>query len=217
MDGSHAPCGNPAHGQKHREATSQGPDINQLGLAHGPVDLDLPGCDVSIPPRQGLHRPCLSRQQFWKVTVQILHTDAIVVFQSLSHVRLVATPWTAALQASLSIPDSQSLFKFMSTQSVMSSNHLILCCPLLLLLSIFPSIKIFSNESVLHIRWSKYLASVLPMNIQRVGSIPGLGRSPRAGNSNPLQYSCLGNTHGQGSLADYGPQGCKELDTTEAT
>ena len=85
MDGSHAPCGNPAHGQKHREATSQGPDINQLGLAHGPVDLDLPGCDVSIPPRQGLHRPCLSRQQFWKVTVQILHTDAIVVFQSLSH------------------------------------------------------------------------------------------------------------------------------------
>ena len=111
MDGSHAPCGNPAHGQKHREATSQGPDINQLGLAHGPVDLDLPGCDVSIPPRQGLHRPCLSRQQFWKVTVQILHTDAIVVFQSLSHVRLVATPWTAAHKAFLYFSISVSLLK----------------------------------------------------------------------------------------------------------
>ena len=118
--------------------------------------------------------------------------------------RLFVTPWTAALQASLSVTDFQSLFKFMSTQSVMSSNHLIFCCPLLLLPSIFPSIRIFSNESVLHIRWSKYLASVPPMNIQRVGSIPGLGRSPGAGNSNPLQYSCLGNTHGQGSLADYG-------------
>ena len=73
----------------------------------------------------------------------------------------------------------------------------ILCHPILLLLSIFPSIRVFSNESVLHIRWSKYLASVLPMNIQRVGSIPGLGRSPRAGNGNPLQYSCLENPMGE--------------------
>ena len=64
--------------------------------------------------------------------------------------------WTAACQASLSIINSQSLLKFMSIQSVMPSNHLILCCPLLLLPSIFPSIRVFSNESALHIRWPKY-------------------------------------------------------------
>lgn len=111
VDGSHAPCGSPTHSQKHREATSQGPDINQLGLAHGPAELDLPGCDVSIPPRQGLRRPCLSRQQFWKVALQILHTDAIVVFQSLSHVQLVATPWTAVHEAFLHFTISVSLLK----------------------------------------------------------------------------------------------------------
>ena len=66
------------------------------------------------------------------------------------------TPWTAALQASLSITNSQSLLKFMSTELVMPSNHLILCCPLLLLPSIFPSSRVFSNKSVLHIRWPKY-------------------------------------------------------------
>ena len=67
-----------------------------------------------------------------------------------------ATPWTAAHQASLSIANSQSLLKLISIESVMPSNHLILCCPLLLLPSIFPSIRVFSNESVLCIRWSKY-------------------------------------------------------------
>ena len=67
-----------------------------------------------------------------------------------------ATPWTAARQAYLSITNSWSLLKLMSIESVMPFNHLILCCPLLLLPSIFPSIKVFSNESVLHIRWSKY-------------------------------------------------------------
>jgi len=66
------------------------------------------------------------------------------------------TPWTAACQASLSITSSQSLLKFMSIESMMPSNHLILCCPLLLLPSIFPSFRVFSNESVLHIRWPKY-------------------------------------------------------------
>ena len=76
--------------------------------------------------------------------------------QSLSHVQLFATPWTAALQASLSITHSRSLLKLMSIESVMPSNHLILCCPLLLPPSIFPSIRVFSNESVIHIRWPKY-------------------------------------------------------------
>ena len=76
--------------------------------------------------------------------------------QSLSRVRLFATPWIAAHQASLSIINSQSLPKPMSIESVMPSNHLILCHPLLLLPSIFPSTRVFSNELVLHIRWTKY-------------------------------------------------------------
>ena len=76
--------------------------------------------------------------------------------QLLSRVRLFATPWTAAHQASLSITNSQSLLKHMSIESVMPSNHLILCHPLLLLPSILPSISVFSNESVLRIRWPKY-------------------------------------------------------------
>ena len=77
------------------------------------------------------------------------------------------TPWTTARQASLSIANSQSLFKFMSITSVMPSNHLILCYPLLLLPSIFPSIRVFSNESVLCVRWSKYWGfsfSISPYN-----------------------------------------------------
>ena len=100
----------------------------------------------------------------WRATVQFSSV------QSLSHVQLFATPWTAACQASLSITNFWSLLKLMSIESVMPSNHLILQCPLLLPPSIFPSIKVFSNESVLHIRWPKYWssasASVLPMNIQ---------------------------------------------------
>ena len=76
--------------------------------------------------------------------------------QALSCVRLFATPWTAARQASLSITNSWSLLKPMSIESVMPSNHLILCHRLLLPPSIFPSIRVFSNESALHIRWPKY-------------------------------------------------------------
>ena len=87
--------------------------------------------------------------------------------QSLSRVRLFATPWTAACQAFLSITNSHSLLNVMSIESVMPSNHLILCCPLLLLPSIFPSIRVFSNESVLRIRWPKYWSfsfSISPSN-----------------------------------------------------
>ena len=89
--------------------------------------------------------------------------------QSLSCVRLFATPWTAAHQASLSITTSRSLLKLTSITSVMPSNHLIVCCPLLLPPSIFPSIRVFSNELVLHIRWPKYWSFsfniILPINI----------------------------------------------------
>ena len=87
--------------------------------------------------------------------------------QSLSRVRLFATSWTATLQASLSIANSWSLLKLMSIESVMPSNHLILCHPFLLLPSIFPSIRVFSNQSVLCIRWPKYQSfsfSISPSN-----------------------------------------------------
>ena len=89
------------------------------------------------------------------------------VVQSLSHVQFFVTPWTAAHQASLSITNSQSVLKLMSVESVMPSNHFILCCPLLLPPSIFPCIRVFSNESVLHIRWPKYWSfsfSISPSN-----------------------------------------------------
>ena len=80
----------------------------------------------------------------------------IVIVQSLSHVQFFATPWTVACQASLSITNSWSLLKLMSFESVMPSNHLILCHPLFLLPSVFPSIRVFSNELALCIRWPKY-------------------------------------------------------------
>ena len=84
-----------------------------------------------------------------------------VVVQSLSHVQLFVTPWTVARQASLSITNSWSLLKLMSIELVMPSNHLILCHPLLLWPSIFPIIRLFTNESALFIRWPKYWSSAL--------------------------------------------------------
>ena len=94
-------------------------------------------------------------------------SDSVHSVQALSRVRLFATPWTAAHQASLSITSSRSLLKLMSIESVMPSSHLILCRPLLLLPSIFPSIRVFSNESALHIRWPNYWSfsfSISPSN-----------------------------------------------------
>ena len=91
----------------------------------------------------------------------------VVVVQSLSLVRLFVTPWTVAIQASLSFTISWNLLKFMSIESVMSSNHFILCQPLLLLPSVFSSIRVFSNESALCMRWPKYWSfsfSISPSN-----------------------------------------------------
>ena len=106
--------------------------------------------------------------QTYKALFPALDNTECIQFSSvqlLSHVRLFATPWTAAHQASLSITNSQSLLKLMSIKSVMRSNHLILCHPLLLLPSIFPSIRVSSSESVLHIRWPKYWSfSISPSN-----------------------------------------------------
>ena len=95
---------------------------------------------------------CIGRQILnhcvtWEVVVVV-----VVVVQSLSRVRLFHTPWTAAHQAPTSFTLPRSLLKFLSIESVMLSKHLILCCPLLFLSSLFPSIRVFSNESVLHMR-----------------------------------------------------------------
>ena len=100
---------------------------------------------------------CLQHLLHWHTdSLPLSHLGNLSSVQSLSRVRLFATPWTAGCQASLSITSSQSLLKLMSVESVMPSNHLILCRPLLLLPSIFPSIRVFSNESALCIRWPKH-------------------------------------------------------------
>ena len=107
---------------------------------------------------------------FCKLNLDRFQSTLLSSVQLLSCVQLFATPWTAACKSSLSITNSQSLLKLISIESVMPYNHLIFCCPHLLLLSIFPSIRVFSNESVFCIRWPKYQSfissSVLPMNIQ---------------------------------------------------
>ena len=164
---------------------------------------------------------CFLREAFFNQPLQMDPTLTLILYhsvqfssvQSLSHVRLFANPWTTARQASLSVTNSQSLPIFMSIELVMPSNHLILCRTLLLLPSIFPSIMVFSNESVLYIRWPQYWRSetetlVLPMNIQdwfplgrtgwislqskrlsRVFSSTTVQKHQRKW-QNPLQYSC---------------------------
>ena len=132
-----------------------------------------------------------------------------VVVHLLSHVQLFVTPWTAACQTSLSITISQSLLKLISIELVMPSNHLVLHCPLLLLPSIFPSIRVFSNESVLHIRWQKcwsFSFSISPSNEYSVlisfwidwfdllavqGTIKGLFPTPQFKSSSSLAFSLL--------------------------
>ena len=106
----------------------------------------------------------LARNIIWQLC---LFLTSLTSVQLLSHVRLFATPWITAHQASLSITNSQSLPKPMSFELMMLSNHLFLCHHLLLLPSIFPSIRVFSNESALHIRWPKYWSfsfSISPSN-----------------------------------------------------
>ena len=118
------------------------------------------------------------RQEFWTprgkktVKVQWPYSVQFSSVQSLSRVRLFVTPWTAARQASLSITNSRSLPKLMSIESVKPSNHLIFCRPLLPMPSIFPSIRVFSNESDLRIRWPKYWS--FSFNISPCYEHPGL-------------------------------------------
>ena len=112
----------------------------------------------------------LPRTEFYSVKKKFLtstHRNFVVIVQALSRFQFSATPWIAACQASLSFTISWSFRKLMSIESVMPSNHLILCSRLLLLPSIFPSIRVFSNESVLHIRWPEYWSfsfSISPSN-----------------------------------------------------
>ena len=112
-----------------------------------------------LPPRDQIHVSCISctgRQILYHCTTWEAQFSQFSSVQLLSHVQLFVTPWTAACHASQSITNSQSLLKLMSIESVMPSNHLILCHPLLLPPSIFPSIRVFSNESALCIRCPKY-------------------------------------------------------------
>ena len=109
---------------------------------------------------------CMDRWMDKEIVIYI-HNGIFSSVQSLSHLRLFATPWIAAHQASLSITNSQSSLRLTSIESVMPSSHLILCRPLLLLPPISPSIRVFSNESTLHMRWPKYWHfsfSIIPSN-----------------------------------------------------
>ena len=119
-----------------------------------------------------------SRQEYWSChsllqgifppqglnPVSHIASRFFVVVQSPSRVQFLETPWTAACQVSLSLTISWSLSKFMSLALVMPCNHLILCCPLLLLLSIFPNFRVFSSESAFRIRWPKYWSFSLSIN-----------------------------------------------------
>ena len=109
---------------------------------------------------------------FLVTACKLLVAGSVSSVQLLSHVQLFVTPWTAARQASLSAANSRSLLKLMFIESVMPSSHLILCHPLLLPPSIFPSIRVFSNESFLRIRWPKYLS--FSFNISPSNEQPGL-------------------------------------------
>ena len=136
-----------------------------------PGDLPDPGIEPISLMSPALAGGFFTISTTWETqkhtTVCKINNKILSSVQSLSHVRFFVTPWTAACQVFLSITSSQSLLKLMSIHSVMPYNHLIFCCPLLLLPSIFPSIRVFSNESVLHIRWPKYWSfsfSISPSN-----------------------------------------------------
>ena len=153
-------------------------DRTPLSLQFLPWEKENPGWTSSLPSTAGhfLGDPLKyhitgitkeSEELRREAKLTISSTQIFSSVQSFSHVLLFMTPWTAACQASLSITNSWSLLKLMSINSMMPSNHLILSCLLLLPPSIFPNIKVFPSESVLHIRWPKYWSfsfSISPSN-----------------------------------------------------
>ena len=168
--GAHQPttCNRGSKAFLWRLEASGGPGAGAPPKTRIQEDLDLPmGGMLAMPQRRpdlypdgeqcslskGLHLTQCPPSSL--ASPLITQTDEGLV-QLLSRVQFLVTPWTAAWQASLSFTSSQSLLNLMSIESVMPSNHLILCCPLLLLPSIFPSIRVFSNESALRIMWTKY-------------------------------------------------------------
>jgi len=134
----------------------------------------------------------------------------VAVVQLLSHVQLFLTPWTEPLQAPLSSAISQSSLKFMSIESMMLSNHIVLCLFLCLLPSVFPSIKVFS-DSALHIRWPKYWSFSFSNSPSNAYS----GKIPWRRKWQPTPVFLPGKSHEQRSLAGYSPWSHKELDTTQ--
>ena len=145
--------------------TAGGQSIGAGMLAHL-ISFCPPNNPANLPSVPWFLQMRNLRQEGWVLATQV----AIVVIQSLSHVSLFATPWTAACQTFLSFTVSRSLLKLMSIESVMPSNHPVLCCPLLLMLSVFASIRVFSNEWLFASGGQNIgasaSASVLPMNIQ---------------------------------------------------
>ena len=135
--------------------------------AHHPLSLDLlqPWCPSSCSKLISVSGPLHLLYSLLGHLSPGHHSVDFVVVQLISHVHVFATPWTATCQTSLSLTISQSFLKLMSIESVMPSHHLILCQLLLLLPSIFPSIRVFSNESALHIRWPKYWSFSFSFNI----------------------------------------------------
>ena len=128
------------------------------------LGIDCRGRQVSW---EDLHTFLTAAEPAGGVSYRLVLCESCVVVQSLSFVWLFETPWTAACRVSLSFPISQSLLKLMSIESVMPSSHLVLCHPPLLLPSIFPSIRVLSNESALNIMWPKYWCfslSISPSN-----------------------------------------------------
>ena len=137
--------------------------------------------------------------------------------QLLNRVWLFATPWIAARQASLSITNSWSSLKLTCIKLVMPSSHLILCRPLLLLPSIPPSIRVFSNESTLRMRWPKYWSfsfSIIPSRDRKYRFNPWFGKIPWRRKWQPTSVFLPGKFHGQRNLEGHSPWGHKELDTT---
>ena len=186
------------HGSRRGRMVAGTPGVRRAGGPDSPVgrgERKRKKKEAICPPSSpsGAAQPPSWRRRQPSAPRALFSTVQCSSVQSLSRVRLFATPWTAARQASLSITNSRSSLKLMSIESVMPSSHLILCHPLLLLPSVFPSIRVFSSESALHIRWPKYWSfsfSISPSNeYSGLISFGGTGSGPEDTQSEPLLWA----------------------------